>query len=45
MMVFWGAVLVLFWMSQRDQSPAIGEELAEGNARVLAPPPSSSQEA
>jgi hypothetical protein len=44
MMVFWGAVLVLFWMSQRDQSPAIGEELAEGNARVLAPP-SSSQEA
>jgi len=45
MMVFWGAVLTLFWMSQRDQSPAIGEELVEGNARALAPPPSSSQEA
>jgi hypothetical protein len=43
MMVFWGAVLALFWMSQRDQSPVMGEELAEGNARVLAP--SSSQEA
>jgi hypothetical protein len=43
MMVFWGLVLTLFWMSQRDQSPVMGEELAEGNARVLAP--SSSQEA
>jgi cytochrome d ubiquinol oxidase subunit I len=44
MMVFWGAVLTLFWMCQRDQSPAMGEALAEKNARVLAPP-SSSQEA
>lgn len=44
MMVFWGAVFTLFWMSQRDQSPVVGEELVEGNARVLAPP-SSSQEA
>jgi cell division septal protein FtsQ len=44
MMVFWGAVLTLFWMAQRDQSPAIGEKSVEGNARVLAPP-SSSQEA
>jgi cytochrome bd ubiquinol oxidase subunit I len=44
MMVFWGAVLALFWMCQRDKSPAMGEELAEGNARVLVPP-SSSQEA
>ena len=43
MMVFWAAVLTLFWMCQRDQSPVMGEELAEGNARVLAP--SSSQEA
>ena len=43
MMVFWGLVLTLFWMSQRDQSPVMGEELAEENARVLAP--SSSQEA
>jgi cytochrome bd ubiquinol oxidase subunit I len=44
MMVFWGAVFTLFWMSQRDQSPVVGEELVEGNARVMAPP-SSSQEA
>jgi cytochrome d ubiquinol oxidase subunit I len=43
MMVFWAAVLTLFWLCQRDQSPVMGEELAEGNARVLAP--SSSQEA
>ncbi|MDE3040116.1 MAG: cytochrome ubiquinol oxidase subunit I [Nitrospirota bacterium] len=43
MVVFWGAVLILFWMCQRDQSPVMGEELAEGNATVLAP--SSSQEA
>jgi cytochrome bd ubiquinol oxidase subunit I len=43
MVVFWGAVLTLFWMCQRDQSPVMGEELAEGNATVLAP--SSSQEA
>ena len=43
MVVFWGAVLALFWMCQRDQLPVMGEELAEGNATVLAP--SSSQEA
>ncbi len=43
MVVFWGAVLALFWMCQRDQSPVMGEEFAEGNATVLAP--SSSQEA
>jgi hypothetical protein len=44
MMVFWGAVLTLFWMCQRDQSPAIGEELVEEKSRVMVPP-SSSQEA
>jgi hypothetical protein len=44
MMVFWGAVLVLFWMCQRDQSPAMGAAVAVENTRVLAPP-SSSQEA
>jgi cytochrome bd ubiquinol oxidase subunit I len=43
MMVFWVAVLTLFWVCQRDQSPVMEEELAEDNARVLAP--SSSQEA
>jgi cytochrome bd-type quinol oxidase subunit 1 len=43
MVVFWGSVLILFWMCQRDQLPVMGEELAKGNATVLAP--SSSQEA
>ena len=44
MMVFWGAVLALFWMCRRDQSPAMGEEaLAEENTKVLAPPPSSQE--
>ena len=43
MVVFWGAVFALFWMCQRDQLPVMGEELAEGNAPVMAP--SSSQEA
>lgn len=43
MVVFWGAVLSLFWMCQHDQSPVMGEEFAEENATVLAP--SSSQEA
>jgi cytochrome bd ubiquinol oxidase subunit I len=44
MMVFWGAVFVLFWISQRDQSSVMGEEPVEENTRVLVPP-SSSQEA
>jgi cytochrome bd ubiquinol oxidase subunit I len=44
MTVFWGAVFTLFWMSQRDQSPVMGEEPVEENTRVLVPP-SSSQEA
>jgi hypothetical protein len=43
MMVFWGAVLTIFWMCRRGESPAMGEELVEENARALAPP--SSQEA
>jgi cytochrome d ubiquinol oxidase subunit I len=43
MVVFWGAVFILFWMCQRDQLPVMGEELVKGNATVLAP--SSSQEA
>src|ERR1041384_7462013 len=44
MTVFWGAVFTLFWISQRDQSPVMGEEPVEENTRVLVPP-SSSQEA
>jgi cytochrome bd ubiquinol oxidase subunit I len=43
MTVFWGAVLTIFWMCRRGESPAMGEESAEENARTLAPP--SSQEA
>ncbi|MDP1768448.1 MAG: hypothetical protein Q8L74_06545 [Nitrospirota bacterium] len=43
MVVFWGAVFALFWMCQRDQLPVMGEDLAEGDATVLAQ--SSSQEA
>jgi hypothetical protein len=43
MMVFWSAVLTIFWMCRRGESPAMGEESAEENARALAPP--SSQEA
>ena len=44
MTVFWGAVFTLFWLSQRDQPPVMGEEPVEDNTRVLVPP-SSSQEA
>jgi cytochrome bd ubiquinol oxidase subunit I len=44
MTVFWGAVFTLFWLSQHDQSPVVGEEPVEDNTRVLVPP-SSSQEA
>ena len=44
MTVFWGAVFTLFWISQRDQSPVMGEEPVEENTGVLVPP-SSSQEA
>jgi cytochrome bd ubiquinol oxidase subunit I len=44
MTVFWGAVFTLFWLSQHDQSPVMGEEPVEDNTRVLVPP-SSSQEA
>jgi len=43
MMVFWGAVLTLFWMCRRGESPAMGEESTEETTRALVPP--SSQEA
>src|SRR5262245_35109039 len=43
MMVFWAAVLTLFWMCRRGESPAMGEESTEKNSRALVPP--SSQEA
>jgi hypothetical protein len=43
MVVFWGAVLTLFWMCQRGQQPVMGEELSEEKSTALAP--STSQEA
>jgi cytochrome bd ubiquinol oxidase subunit I len=43
MVVFWGAVLTLFWMCQRGQQPVMGDELSEEKPPALAP--SSSQEA
>jgi hypothetical protein len=43
MVVFWGAVLALFWMCQRGQQSVMGEDLSEEKATTLAP--SSSQEA
>ncbi|MBX3303435.1 MAG: cytochrome ubiquinol oxidase subunit I [Nitrospira sp.] len=37
MVVFWAAVLVLFWMCQRGQQPAMGEEFREERAPLLSP--------
>ncbi len=40
MVVFWGAVLILFWMCQRGQLPEMGDEWSEDNAQGLAAAPS-----
>lgn len=40
MVVFWGAVLALFWMCQRGQQPVMGEELRDEDTPLLAPVPS-----
>jgi cytochrome bd ubiquinol oxidase subunit I len=40
MIVFWGAVLALFWMCQRGQQPVMGEESLDDKAPSLAPAPS-----
>ncbi len=40
MVVFWAAVLVLFWMCQRGQQPAMGEEFQVEQAPLLSPVPS-----
>ncbi|NJL16056.1 MAG: cytochrome ubiquinol oxidase subunit I [Nitrospira sp.] len=40
MVVFWAAVLVLFWMCQRGQQPAMGEEFQMEQAPLLSPVPS-----
>jgi len=40
MVVFWGAVLILFWMCQRGQQPVMGEQFHDAEAPVLSPVPS-----
>lgn len=40
MVVFWGAVLALFWMCQRGQQPVMGEEFHNAEAPILSPVPS-----
>ena len=40
MVVFWGAVLVLFWMCQRGQQSVMGEEFHDAEAPILSPVPS-----
>jgi hypothetical protein len=40
MVVFWSAVLTLFWMCQRGQQQELGEELFEAPSQTLAPAPS-----
>lgn len=37
MVVFWAAVLALFWMCQRGQQPVMGEEFREEQPTVLSP--------
>ncbi len=40
MVVFWAAVLALFWMCERGQQPVMGEEFREEQAPLLSPVPS-----
>lgn len=40
MVVFWAAVLVLFWMCERGQRPVMGEEFQEEQVPLLSPVPS-----
>ncbi|HKU53595.1 MAG TPA: hypothetical protein VJQ25_14075, partial [Nitrospira sp.] len=40
MVVFWTAVLTLFWMCQRGQQPVMDEEFREKQVPLLAPVPS-----
>jgi hypothetical protein len=39
MVVFWGAVLTLFWMCQHGQQPAMDEESVQEKSPTLAPAP------
>jgi cytochrome bd-type quinol oxidase subunit 1 len=40
MVVFWAAVLALFWMCERGQRPVMGEEFQEEQVPLLSPVPS-----
>ena len=40
MVVFWAAVLALFWMCERGQQPVMGEEFREERVPLLSPVPS-----
>jgi hypothetical protein len=40
MVVFWAAVLALFWMCERGQQPVMGEEFRDKQAPLLSPVPS-----
>jgi len=40
MVVFWAAVLALFWMCERGQQPVMGEEFRDEQAPLLSPVPS-----
>jgi cytochrome bd ubiquinol oxidase subunit I len=40
MVVFWGAVLTLFWLCQRGRQPVMGEEFHDGRAPSFQPAPS-----
>jgi cytochrome d ubiquinol oxidase subunit I len=40
MVVFWAAVLTLFWMCERGQQPVMGEEFGKEQAPLLSPVPS-----
>lgn len=40
MVVFWAAVLALFWMCERGQQPVMGEEFREEQVPLLSPVPS-----
>lgn len=40
MVIFWAAVLALFWMCERGQQPVMGEELRDKQAPLFRPVPS-----
>mgnify|MGYP006915175329 CR=1 FL=1 len=40
MVVFWAAVLALFWMCERGQQPVMVEDVSEKDSPLLTPIPS-----